>query len=90
MFGLRSALVGVAASLFYLVFASRIIRAASAGVFAVDSTSFASVSRKALNSAFVIPSGIPSLPFLKGFPSLPYNDIIVIFATICKIGRAHV
>ena len=45
--GLRCALVGFAASLFYFVFASRIIRAASAGVFAVDSTSFASVSRKA-------------------------------------------
>ena len=48
---------------FYFVFDCRMISAASSGVLAVASTSFASVSRNALNSAFVIPLSIPSLPF---------------------------
>lgn len=49
--------------------ASRMMRAASEASFAVASTSLASVSSRAVNSAFVI-SSMSSLPFLKPF-SLP-------------------
>ena len=72
--GLRCALVGDPQALFYSALAALIIWAASSGVVAVVSTSRASVSRNALNSAFVIPSGISSLPFKRGsrFFPLPY------------------
>ena len=66
----------VAAIFFYSVFAFRIISEASLTVSALLSTNFASVSRKALNSAFVIPGSITSLPLLKGSFPWPYEYII--------------
>nr|DAI51405.1 MAG TPA: hypothetical protein [Caudoviricetes sp.] len=64
--GLRLALVGLPQARFYLAFAARTIWAASSGVAAFASISWASVSRNALNSALVMPSAMSSLPFVRG------------------------
>nr|DAR58302.1 MAG TPA: hypothetical protein [Caudoviricetes sp.] len=64
--GLRFALVGVPQTRFYLAFAARTIWAASSGVAAFASISWASVSRNALNSALVMPSAMSSLPSVRG------------------------
>lgn len=59
--------------------------AASAGVFALLSTNCASVSRKALNSAFVIPISITSLPLFKGVVSLDLTSISYTFMRVMSI-----
>ena len=75
-------LVRCAAIPFYFALASRIIWAASCGVWALLSTSCARVSRNALNSAFVIPLSISSLPFVSGaVVPLPYMLSIVYLYT---------